>query len=290
MYHRHARTGRYRWWKPLVELVVFALLVIGLWLAAIPALYEALGPADDGAPGIIKLGLTIAVATPAALVAARLVGRPWGALVSVENRFRVRWFATCALVALAIVVLSAGIAIAAAQLGAPLGPDRGGWIGWDRFAPLALVVVLVIPLQASAEELAFRGTLLQAIGAWVPWPWVSIVVTSVVFGVAHDLPLAGFVAIATFGGVAAWLAIRTGGLEAAIALHVLNNVSLFLLDAATGRDDVWVSELNEEITWAATLVDVAMNLLYGALVAALYSRRARALGDRAVEPLPRGGG
>ena len=272
MYHRHARTESYRWWKPIAELVLFVLLVFALWLGAIPLLYEAVGPAEDGAPGIIKLGLTIACATPAAIVAARIVGRRWGALCSVENRFRWRWFATCTGVAIGSVVLSTIVSIALEQLGQPLGPPRGAWVGWDSFLPLAITVVIVIPLQASAEELAFRGTFLQAIGAWVPWPWVSIAITSLVFGLAHDLPLEGFVAITTFGIVAAWLTIRTGGLEAAIALHVLNNVSLFLFDAATGRGDKWVSELNEDIGWLATGVDVTMNLLYGFVVAKLYVR------------------
>ena len=272
MYHRHARTESYRWWKPIVELVVFVLLVFASWLGVIPVLYEVVGPAEDGAPGIIKLGLTIAVAMPAAIVAARIVGRRWGALCSVENRFRWRWFATCAAVAIGSVVLSTIVSVAFDQLGRPLGPPRGGWVGWDNFLPLAVTVVIVIPLQASAEEFAFRGTFLQAIGAWVPWPWVSIVITSIVFGVAHDLPLEGFVAITTFGLVAAWLTIRTGGLEAAIALHVLNNVSLFLFDAATGRGDKWVSELNEDITWLATGVDVTMTLLYGLVISKLYVR------------------
>src|SRR5215207_9496880 len=199
MYHRLARTDRYRWWKPVVELVVFVLLVIGLWFAAIPTLYEAVGPADNGAPGIIKLGLTIACAIPAAILAARLLGRPWGALFSVEGRLRARWLLTCLAVSLGSIALTAGIGMLAETVAGPLGPARGGWVGWDQFWPLALVVVLVIPLQAAAEEFAFRGTLLQALGAWLPWPWVSIAITSVLFGLAHDLPLEGFVAITTFG-------------------------------------------------------------------------------------------
>lgn len=272
-YHRLARTATYRWWKPLAELAVFAALLVLFWLTVIPALYALLGPGDDGVPGIVKLGLTIAVATPAAVLAARSLGRGWGALWSVEHRLRGRWLATCAVVAVAMLVLSAGLGAAAEALGAPLGPDRGGWVGWDRFGPLALAVVLVIPLQASAEEVVFRGTLLQALGAWVPWRWVPIVVTSIVFALAHGLPLAGFVAIATFGAVAAWLTIRTGGLEAAIALHVVNNTTLFLLDAATGRGDRWVTELNTDVTWPSTLIDVTVNLVYAAVIVRLAARR-----------------
>jgi uncharacterized protein len=285
MYHRLARRGRYRWWKPIVELVLFAVLVIGLWLAVILPLLEGLGPADNGAPGLIKLGLTIACFTPAAILAARIMGRPWGALLSVADRFRGRWFATCLLITLGFVTASTVIGLVIGG-----GPERGGWVGWSNFWPLAITVLLVIPLQASAEEFAFRGTLMQAVGAYLPWPWVSIVITSVIFGAAHALPLEGFVAITTFGLVAGWLTIRTGGLEAAIALHVLNNVTFFLLDAATGRGDIWVTELNEDITWSSTLVDVAINLVYGYVIAKAYSRRALSTADGTIEPLPRLGG
>ncbi|MBA3501352.1 MAG: CPBP family intramembrane metalloprotease [Deltaproteobacteria bacterium] len=102
---------------------------------------------------------------------------------------------------------------------------------------------------------------------------MSIAITGVLFGLVHALPLEGFVAITTFGLVAGWLTIRTGGLEAAIALHVLNNVTFFLVDAATGRGDKWVTELNKDVTWTATAFDVVLNVLYGVIIAMLYARR-----------------
>ena len=273
MYHRLARTDRYRWWKPIAELVLFAVVVVLLWRLLIPTIYDVVGPADDGAPGIIKLGLTIACVTPASFIAARIVGRPWRGLLSVELRLRWRWMLGCGAVALGCVLLRTGIDIIAELVGDPLGPAHGAWVGWDAFLPLAATVVVVIPLQASAEEFAFRGTLMQVLGAWIPWPVVSIVVTGVLFGLAHALPLEGFIAITSFGLVAAWLTIRTGGLEAAIALHVVNNVSYFLFDAASGRADRWVSELNTELSWTATAIDVAVNVLYAAIIAKLYARR-----------------
>jgi uncharacterized protein len=286
VYHRLARTDRYRWWKPAVELVVFGLLVLVLWFGVMPIVFQIVGPGDDGAPGIIKLGLAIACATPAAFLAARIVrGRGGaGALLSVDHRLRGRWLAVCAAVAFAQVAIS--IAISRAILG---GPARA-WPGWEAFWPLALSVVLVIPLQAAAEEFGFRAILLQSFGAWVRRPWFAIAISSVVFALAHGLPPAGFIAIGTFGLVAAWLTVYTRGLEAALALHVINNVLLFLLAAANGRGDRWVTELNENVRWTATAIDVTLDVLYGVVIAKLYSRRRLALGDRAVEPLPRLGG
>jgi membrane protease YdiL (CAAX protease family) len=268
MYHRLARTERYRWWKPIVELVVFLIVLFALWFLLMPEIYDLVGPDENGAPGIIKLGLTLACLTPASLLAARIVGRPARSLFSIELRWRTRWFLLCCAVTLAFIAVSTAVGLAV-----PGGPERGGFVGWDRFVPLAIAVVLVIPLQATGEEFVFRATLMQAFGAWIPWAWVSIVITAVGFGAVHALPLEGFIAITTFGLVAGWLTIRTGGIEAATALHVMNNVSFFLLDAATGRGDKWVTELNQNITWTATAFDVALNLLYGLVIAKLYARR-----------------
>lgn len=251
---------------------MFVLLVFALWYLVLPPIARALGPAENFAPGIAKLGLAIACAWPAAFVAARVVrGTAWS-LLSTASRLRRRWLALCVAVALVQVILSFGIGLGAQLLGHPLGPIRDAWVGWSAFWPLALAVVLVIPLQAAAEEFAFRGILMQSLGAWVRWPWFAAVLSAATFGLAHGLPPAGFVAITTFGLVAAWLTIATGGLEAALALHVVNNVTFFLVDAATGRGDRWVSELNEDIRWSATLVDVTLTLLYGVVIARLARR------------------
>jgi uncharacterized protein len=97
----------------------------------------------------------------------------------------------------------------------------------------------------------------------------------VLFGLAHALPLAGFVSTAALGVAAAWLTIRTGGLEASVALHVLHNLSWFLLDAATGRSDRWVTDMFIDVRWIQTLVDVPLAALYAAAIATVYARRVR---------------
>ena len=273
-YHRLARASeKYRWWRPLVELVAFCVLVIAAWLIVFPILIEQFGEADAGAAGIIKLGITLAVALPMTFVAAKIAGRPAGSLSSIASRLRLGWLGTCVLVSFGLVALGIVAYTLAAALGADVGPKRGGWVGFAAFFPLALAVVAVIPFQAAAEEYAFRGVLMQAIGAWVPPPAVAIAITSVVFGLAHGLGVQGFIAITFFGLVCAWLTIRSGGLEAALALHVINNVTMFLFDAATGRGGVWVTELNAHITWTATVIDLCSNALYGFVIARLYARR-----------------
>jgi len=273
MYHRLARTERYRWWKPIVEVVLCVLFWLLLVLVVVLPTSFLIGPGEDGPRGLLKLGIAIASMLPAACLAARVTRGAWRPLLSVDGHVRWRWLGVCLVVALAQVVVRFGVEAALAAAGHPVTLERGPWVGWAPFAPLALVVVVAIVPQAAAEEVLVRGTLVQALGAWIRQPWVAILVSSALFGLAHGLPLAGFASTATLGVAAAWLTIRTGGLEAAVALHALHNVSWFLLDAATGRSDRWVTDMFVDVRWIQTLVDVPLAGLYAVAIGVLYSRR-----------------
>ena len=109
-----------------------------------------------------------------------------------------------------------------------------------RFSPqpgfwgFLVVIVLTSPLQAMAEEIFFRGYLMQALGSLVAQPWFGVVVSALVFALLHGLqnpPL--FVARLAFGLLAGVLVWRTGGLEAGIAAHVVNNVCAYTIAGLT---------------------------------------------------------
>ena len=97
-----------------------------------------------------------------------------------------------------------------------------------------VVIMLTSPLQATAEEVFFRGYLMQALGSLVAQPWFGVVVSAVVFALLHgtqNLPL--FLDRLGFGLLAAVLVWRTGGLEAGIAAHIINNVFAYVLAGLT---------------------------------------------------------
>ena len=60
------------------------------------------------------------------------------------------------------------------------GPQPGFW-------GFLVVIVLTSPLQAMAEEIFFRGYLLQALGSLVARPWFGVVVSALVFALLHGL-------------------------------------------------------------------------------------------------------
>ena len=98
-----------------------------------------------------------------------------------------------------------------------------------------LVVLFLTPLQAAAEEYAFRGYLTQAFGGLFRSPVLAVGASSLLFALAHgaqDPPI--FFDRFAFGLVAGTLVVLTGGLEAGIAMHVLNNWLAFGIALAFG--------------------------------------------------------
>jgi membrane protease YdiL (CAAX protease family) len=283
-YHRLARTAAHRWWRPLVGTVLVVVGGVALMLLLIGVLEIAglVAGRPRNADGLSSFGpltdlavafLMIAVFLPVTLLAARWVQRrPAGSLSSVTGRLRLRWLLTCLPVAaVAVVALLGGGMTLAAATGEDVGLDTA-LAGWGPFVVATAVLLLVVPVQAAAEEYLTRGWLLQAVGTVCRSPWIPIAVQALVFAALHGWGTPwGFADLVVFGVVIGWLTVRTGGLEAAIALHVLNNLLSGLLGAAFG--DLTVDETAADMPWQFVAVDVPVLLAYAAVVLRLARRR-----------------
>ena len=121
-----------------------------------------------------------------------------------------------------------------------LGDEDGHRPGAASFGWLLLVVLLTTPLQSAAEEYLFRGYLSQAIAGWIRPPAgrrgrrppSSPRRCSPPPHGPPDLPT--FLDRFAFGLAASAVVWLTGGLEAAIVLHAVNNVLVFVLAGALG--------------------------------------------------------
>lgn len=299
-YHRVLRTRSFRWWRPLLGLAVglVALVVLQVVISVATLLPSILAgqltlPADPEAAvaelvsdplGLLTLNLSLASLIPAAMLAL-LVGhqmRP-GWLGSVAGRLRWGYLTQClgvgGVLYVAYLVLNAVLATAAGETGDISATGSPQWA-------LALVVLLTTPLQAAGEEYAFRGYLFQVIGSWLRHPVVPALLTAILFALLHsengDPGLAGYLFFFSFGLIAAALTYLTGGLEAAVVMHVVHNtVSLLLVTLLGGSP---ASSLDATtIPWTYVLATIAWMAAYAAVV--VWVARRRGLATRTMRSL-----
>lgn len=263
-YHRLSHTDpKGAWWKPLVEAVIGVPLYLVLSLLLVVAfsfvLLLGLDPALPADPSYLLLAASseifeqealrspatfvflfgsVALMFPALWVARLILGpKPWGLIHSVAGRMRWGWLATCCgLAALLVVVLPLAFDLA---VGARYIPSTslptGGLIA------MLVAIILVVPVQAYAEELVFRGYLMQTIGRWLKHPAWAIIIPAPLFMLGHLYDLWGQLSVLVMGLAAGYITWRTGGLEAAIALHVVNNL-LAMSFGALGMADPFLQQ------------------------------------------------
>ncbi|MBL3690466.1 CPBP family intramembrane metalloprotease [Leucobacter chromiireducens subsp. chromiireducens] len=250
-YHRLLRGMQgYTWWKPLVLLllsgVYFGVLTVVVTLIFMPIMMifdptyltdVATGAAemiDTQRPVSVALSMvSIIIMIPAVLLAMLTLGiRPVGRVWSVAARIRWGLLGKLFGVAVVSVLVMNAVAMGVELLMNPTvvsTPAEGPASEFDVNAALwsLLLIILLVPFQATAEEVVFRGLFMQVLGAWLKNPWFAILIPTVGFAAAHIYDIWGLAAVGLMGGVAAWLSWRTGGLEAAIAIHVVNNLIAF---------------------------------------------------------------
>lgn len=265
-YHRLLRgMARYRWWKPALILLLagaiymfFSAILVVVWFGIIvvqqPDFFSAVDEAaftdrllaevalDTQNPLSIFMNLlSVILMIPAVQLAMLIMGaRPIGRIWSVATRIRWGIIGRClGLALLAVVVTNVVGTLIGMALDAGSLAEETQLPSIDLSAALVslLFVLLLVPLQATAEEVVFRGLFMQVLGSWLRSPWFAILIPSVVFALAHIYDIWGMLVVGMMGFVAAWLTWRTGGLEAAIAIHVVNNLIAFgiLASGITGE-------------------------------------------------------
>lgn len=301
-YHQLARTEVHRWWRPLVgSLAILGMgmgLAIGLLFAGMIIAVAVTGETPEpDADGISVFGndiadlaynlAALAVFLPVALfVAWGIQRRRPGTLSSVAGRLRWKWLLACCGLALLFSIVAYGTSLLAGLgLDDQSGEDEQ-WVGWSEFLTPVVIIIGLVPFQAAAEEYVFRGWLLQAVGSCTlensrnrigqalsvvfRTPWPGILVGSVLFTAGHGYTGWGMLDIFLFGVITAWLAVRTGGLEASIALHVFNNLLAFIGSAAIGELDIEQGS----VPWQVVVADVVPMVLFAA-AAVWLARRMR---------------
>jgi len=240
-YHEFFRAPRFRWWKPILALAMFVAL---FFVAAL--VVPGIGIAIDIAAGRVSMEdltsgdpdrITAAVSTPigfatnnvalalsiplAGLTAWAVYGQRPRWISSIAGGFRWRLLWRFLLVATPVFLVGLGLDFA---LG---GIPEFRWNNDSLF--LILVVLLTTPFQAAGEEYGVRGIVARSVGSWFGSRRLGLVVAAVVSSWVFMLLHAAdnlwlniyYFSVGMICSVLVW---RTGGLEAAVALHVANNM------------------------------------------------------------------
>lgn len=265
---------KYRWWKPicvalltLVLLTVFDLIsyaVIYFLSGGDPQVTAALSPSTDGSytggdptsPVTMLMSfIPIALMIPSAGISMRVFGLGGlGTLSSVEGKLRWKRF-------LSYVPLTLGVALVFNILTFAASALTGGDWGEVTFAPLTLILIIILcPFQCAAEEYIFRGLTFQTFASWIPIVVIPFIIQMIIFVLGHGYNVVGLAAVGFTGLCTGWLAIKTGGLEASITLHSVNNVLSFATSALfisqTVKSDTTVEGLIFDLIYTLILTTV----------------------------------
>ena len=277
-YVHQMRGPRHRWWRPLLAGLVagptwflLAGALTGVFAVAglVPDTFEEFGTDPWGA---LYGNLVIAALIPATFLGL-WVGhrRSPRRVLSVALRLRWGWLLRCAAVVTPLwTVYLAATWVLFDQEALPRAEQ---WVG------LVVVSVLTTPLQAAGEEIAFRGGLVQSVGSWFRSPVVALVVTTLLSTAAFVAAHGSFdpwivIEIGTLAVFGCYLAWRTGGLEAAIVIHVVNNVLITVTGALLGG----LEESYVDTTTTGSPLSALSGVLATGLVTAVLLRLARRRG------------
>ena len=204
--------------------------------------------------GMALSNLALAIFIPMALLLVRyLHQRPMAFASSVQPGLRWRYLLLCSTAAIVTVNLVLWTSRGFQPMEGAPQPRVVAWL---------VMILITSPLQAAGEEYLFRGYLTQVLGSFLSNRWLAVLVASLGFAFVHgvqNLPL--FLNRFAFGLLAGALVVVTGGLEATIAAHAVNNVFAFGYAARFGG--VAAARGLTEVTWTTTAWNLAAYVLTG---------------------------
>ena len=273
-----ARLGRTEWWRFILS--AGTIFVAWIFVGSLPLLVIMTvtgAPLDEqgqlaGYPVLSFVGLMLSFV-------ALFLGI-WGSVWLFHDRSltsliapyrRIRWGR--ALQGFVIWFLLAGLQ---AVIEAFLHPGRYVWtVDWWLFVRFLLPVLILVPVQIAAEELLFRGYLLQLLGLRMRNTVLLSLLTGVLFGLLHmgnPEAVAGetllmFINYSAAGVFFGFITLYDDGLELALGVHAANNlfaalVANYVVSALPTPALFMVQELDAGYSLIAYLVSILLFLVY----------------------------
>ncbi len=246
-------------------------LVLAIWASGLSfnELIFAMDPASGVLDSMTPAQASIATASilfatlfglawiiPGVWIAQRaLHGRPFRSVLGAEGRLKRGAFWAGMLAAFILAPLSTFALDAMGFLNLTVLETPPNW------ALIAIVLGVLICFQAAAEEILFRGYLLQTLAARYRWFLIWGVFPSVLFAVLHfsggDTGYGWYYIFATFafGVFASALVWKTGGISLPIGYHIGNNLmALLIFESPFGVEGIGLLKIEIEDTVIPSLV------------------------------------
>ena len=242
------RIKRWRFWVGTLA-IVFAWAVVGTILSLVAIPFTGVDPIAlfvDGDmvgafPGwgfmLFALVSFIPLLAGTILSYRFILGRPTKQLFAVSVPFRMRrvWWGFFTWL---LVMLGPSIALLV------VFPAQNGY-EWNfqasAFIPFAIITILLIPVQTTAEEVFFRGWLMQWFSQRLSSIWILSALSGIAFALPHmanpealSQPVLAFMTYASVGFVLGWVTVRDRSLEIAIGAHAAHNLFLSLVAGYEG--------------------------------------------------------
>ena len=244
-YHRLSHVNpRARWFTPVLEGLLIAsiyfvlLLIVSFALLAFAVMlrvpYDHLTDLQRVYANVFKtplvfvaLLITIIPVIPAIFIARLITNfKPLGLIHSIAGRMR--WSYLGVFLGFGFLIFGLYYVGFATLDGSLTTQNSVHPLNSGMFWLYIVLILLIVPFQCYAEELLFRGYLMQTVGRWLKNPVWAIIIPAPIFMVLHGYGLWGLLSVLTMALIAGFLCWYTGGLEAGIGLHIANNVSIFI--------------------------------------------------------------
>ena len=249
---------KYKWYKPLLVLVIGAIvyLVLQTLIFAILGIvygFDVISPLVSGGYEALnsELGsyisyLSVAIFIPSIYIASRIVrDRPFSSYSSSRGGWNWKLYFKCLTIPLAIYLI---FQIVYAMIIGRQGPNT-------LTLTFFVICLIIIPLQCIAEEYFLRGLIMQTVGAWFKIPVLAWIVQAAIFAFMHPYSILGVIGVFIDGLVLGFFAWKTNGLEPGSAFHSVNNFTMAMV-VALGFDvsTSTITPTNFVSTIAVTLI------------------------------------
>ena len=274
--------GKTEWWRYLFgfAVVLFFWFVLGS-LVPVALVFVAMFDGDpatsidmttgfvsgiDPMVNFVSLNLSFVVMIAGLLLTVKFVHkRPFRSLITPFKRLNRTRLLQGFVVYLLLVALSSIVEYLTA-------PDIYTFtLDWQRFLPFVLLILLFTPIQTTAEELFFRGYLLQTTGHFSRNFVALSLFNGFIFMVPHltnpevsSGPLLLSLYYWGIGAFFAFITLRDNGLELAIGAHAANNMYAAIFANYTN------SVLPTDSIFTVTELNPLFGLLSFVVIAALF--------------------